>query len=82
MSNTEQSVKFNNVESDFEAIQKDVPQGSILEPELFNLFINDIFDFVSYNRLYNYVDDNTVSCADNVLRNVVDKLVHDSLLLI
>ena len=35
-----------------------VPQGSIDEPLIFNLFINDIFLFICFSTLSNYTDDN------------------------
>ena len=82
LTNRKQCVKLGSIKSDFEAILKGVPQGSILGPFLFNIFINDIFHFVKSCSLYNYADDNTVSCSDNSLENVISKLSEDSVLLI
>ena len=37
-----------------------VPQGSILSPLLFNLFVNDISTFLSQAKLYQYADDTVI----------------------
>ena len=60
LSNRKQQIKINSILSSWSDIQKGVPQGSILGPLLFNVFINDIFYFVKKGTLYNYADDNTV----------------------
>ena len=74
-----QCVKVNNICSTFENMYKGVPQGSILGPVLFNIFINDIFYVVESSTIYNYADDNTLSYADNNIESVIQKLESDSL---
>ena len=66
LSGRKQQVKLNNIVSSWSCIKKSVPQGSILGPLLFNVFINDMFYFIEHGTLYNYADNNTVSfcCPD------------------
>ena len=78
LSGRKQCVKVKNICSSFETVYKGVPQGSILGPILFKIFINDIFYSVDFSTIYNYADDNTLSYADHDLKNVISKLESDS----
>ena len=59
----EQLVRIGNVHSSWKTTNKGVPQGSVLGPIFFNVFINDIFYLIKRARLTNYADDNTLSFA-------------------
>ena len=82
MSGRKQQIKLGNTVSTWANINKGVPQGSILGPLLFNVFINDIFYFISKGTLYNYADDNTLSFHSPDYDEIISVIEEESQILI
>ena len=72
LSNRRQRTKINNCFSSWSSIKAGVPQGSILGPLLFNIYLNDIFYFVKNCDLANYADDTT----PYAINSNIDTLLH------
>ena len=73
--NRKQIVKLDNIKSEWLNLKTGVPQGSLLGPLLFNIFINDfMFELSSSCSVYNYADDNTLCYAHRDPMVIKDKL--------
>ncbi len=66
-----QRTKINNSLSTWENIKSGVPQGSILGPLLFNIYMNDIFWFTPDINIANYADDTTPYSTENNIKQLI-----------
>ena len=69
-----QRTKINKSFSTWSELIVGVPQGSVLGPLLFNIFINDLFFIIKGTDICNYADDNTLYTSDMKLDTLMEKL--------
>ena len=65
LSNRKQKVRIKNHNSEYQNIITGVPQGTILEPLLFILYINDLLTDVDKETIISYADDTVIISSDN-----------------
>ena len=73
LTNRKQAVKVKNVLSDWSNIKYGVPQGTILGPLLFTLYVNDMSDYIQCNYTQ-YADDTLLYTAEKQLEDAILKL--------
>ena len=73
-----QGTKVGSAYSKWSKIRRGIPQGSILGPLLFNIFINDIFMIIEQSDICNFADDNTLCSCGERLTEIKENLVSDT----
>ena len=72
-----QRVSFKNSLSSSRNVTTGVPQGSILGPLFFLIFINSMSSVISYGKISMYADDTTLSVSGNDPQDISNKLTSD-----
>ena len=78
LSNRSQYVSINGYESGLAALNCGVPQGSVLGPLLFLLYINDLNQAIKFCKVHHFADDTNLLCLSNSIKKL-NKLVNADL---
>ena len=82
LKNRYQRTKVNGAFSDWEELLTGVPQGSVLGPLLFNIYLNDLFYAVEKAEICNLADDTTPYSSGFELKEVMADVENDCSILV
>ena len=73
----QQFVSIGNQASTIKEIVSGVPQGSVLGPLLFLIYINDLHSCLKYSKAYHFADDTNVTLSDRLQETLAKRMNHD-----
>ena len=76
-----QYTQIKDSESSLKAVSHGVPQGSILGPLLFIIFINDMYTTVKHSKVHHYADDTNFLLTSHSLKKINRQINHDLFLI-
>ena len=77
LQNRTQFVSINGFDSNVNAICCGVPQGSILGPLLFLIYINDLHFSIKYCKIHHFADDTNLLSFNNSIKKINKQVGHD-----
>ena len=77
LSDRTQYVTINNERSEIQTIKYGVPQGSILGPLLFLIYINDLSRSIKNSKIHHFADDANLLYASSSLKDINKKINFD-----
>ena len=77
LTNRKQHTIINGVSSSVLSITHGVPQGSVLGPLLFLIYINDLNHVVTLSTMYHFADDTNLLYSNSLLKSINKCIIHD-----
>ena len=71
-------IKINLIFSAWSELLQCVPQGTVLEPNLFNIYFNDLFYLTEMTYVSNFADDTKFYMCDKSSNSLTQALEHDT----
>ena len=82
LSNRSHCVEIQDVKSDYVIVEHGVPQGSVLGPLLFIIYINDLHNCIENSETIHFADDTSLLCRETSLKKLTKKINRDLSLIV